>query len=52
LIGTNLGYNVYAQKYPGYMPVPCEGRSWFHAPDYSEAHQLTAETITERRLAS
>jgi len=40
LIGTNLGYNVYARKYPGYMPVPCEGKSWFHAPDFSEAHQI------------
>ncbi len=50
LIGTNLGYNVYARKYPGYMPVPCEGRSWFHAPDYSEAHQpiiLTSKEVIQ-----
>lgn len=39
-IGTNLGYNLYARKYPKYMPVPCEGQSWFHVPNYSEAHQL------------
>lgn len=51
LIGTNLGYNVYAKKYPKYMPVPCEGRSWFNAPDYSEAHQLVTLT-SERRLPS
>ena len=47
LIGTNLGYNVYARKYPGYMPVPCEGGSWFHAPDYSEAHQPANLNILE-----
>lgn len=38
-IGTNLGYNVYAKKYPAYMPIPCEDRSWFHAPEYAVAHQ-------------
>ena len=38
-IGTNLGYNVYARKYPAYMPIPCEGTAWFNAPDYFEAHQ-------------
>lgn len=52
LVGTNLGYNVYARKYPGYMPVPCEGRSWFNAPDYSEAHQVITPPTLERRLSS
>ncbi|MDP2668474.1 MAG: radical SAM protein [bacterium] len=44
LIGTNLGYNIYAKKYPEYMPIPCEGTSWFSAPDYSEAHQSIIST--------
>lgn len=38
-IGTNLGYNVYARKYPEYMPIPCEERSWFGAPEFSVMHQ-------------
>jgi radical SAM superfamily enzyme YgiQ (UPF0313 family) len=50
LIRTNLGYSVYAKKYPKYMPVPCEGRQWFNAPDYAEAHQPITITIPGRRL--
>ncbi|MDO8600963.1 MAG: radical SAM protein [bacterium] len=38
-VGVNLGYNVYARKYPAYMPIPCEERSWFSAPEYAVAHQ-------------
>jgi len=38
-VGTNLGYNVYAKKYPKYMPVPCEDKQWFNAPEYSVMHQ-------------
>ena len=41
-IGVNLGYNLYARKYPAYMPVPCEERAWFSAPEYSAAHQPSA----------
>ncbi len=44
-VGTNLGYNLYARKYPKFMPIPCEGTSWFNAPDYSEAHQPTNLTL-------
>lgn len=45
VVGTNLGYNVYARKYPTYMPTPCEGRSWFHAPNYAGAHNNPPLTI-------
>ncbi len=38
-VGANLGYNLYARKYPLYMPIPCEGTAWFNAPDFSEAHR-------------
>ncbi len=38
-IGTNLGYNVYAKRYPAYMPIPCEDKMWFSAPEFSVAHQ-------------
>jgi radical SAM superfamily enzyme YgiQ (UPF0313 family) len=41
LVGTNLGYNIYAKKYPKFMPIPCEDRMWFNAPVYAEAHQQT-----------
>lgn len=40
-IGTNLGYNIYARKYPEYMPIPCEERAWFSAPDFSVMHRPT-----------
>lgn len=38
-VGTNLGYNLYAKKYPKYMPIPCEDKTWFNAPEYSVMHR-------------
>lgn len=45
MIRTNLGYAAYAGKYPKYMPVPCEGRSWFHLPDFAVAHQHSLHSV-------
>lgn len=41
LVGTNFGYNLYAKKYPKYMPIPCEDRAWFSALEYSTIHDQT-----------
>lgn len=40
LIATNLGYNMYAKKYPKFMPIPCEDRMWFSAGTYAEQHHI------------
>jgi radical SAM superfamily enzyme YgiQ (UPF0313 family) len=44
-IGTNLGYHVYAKGYPKFMPVPCEGQSWFSVPGYEAAHSGTTVEV-------
>jgi radical SAM superfamily enzyme YgiQ (UPF0313 family) len=40
VVGANLGYRYYADTYPKFMPIPCEGLAWLDAPGYSEAHTI------------
>jgi radical SAM superfamily enzyme YgiQ (UPF0313 family) len=44
-VSVNLGYNIYARKYPTYMPIPCEDKMWFSAPEYSGAHKLAINNM-------
>ncbi len=50
LLGTNFGYNVYAKKYPKFMPIPCEGEMWSGAPSYSEAHEVNSFTTLKESM--
>lgn len=42
LVNTNIGYHVYAKRYPAYMPIPCEGKAWLNAPEYARMHPSTS----------